>query len=103
MGTRMILPLGGADSAPAVVPRPAGHPVVQGRGIHESACRTVARYPLLVGEPGEALRPRPVPGAHEELQPPRGVLPSNRDTWSHTCPRAWVWLCVQVEKWNRTY
>lgn len=99
----MILPLGGADSAPAVVPGPAGHPVVQGRGIRESACRTVARYPLPVGEPGEAQRPRPPPGAHEELQPPRGVLPSNRDTWSHACPSAWGWLWVQVEKWDRMY
>ena len=103
MGTRMILPLGGADSAPAVVPGPAGHPVVQGRGIHESACRTVAWYPLLVGEPGEALRPRPVPGAHEELKPPRGVLLSNRDTWPHACPSTWGWLWVHVEKWNRMY
>ena len=71
MGTWMILPTGGANSVPAVVPGPAGHPVIQGRGIHESACRTVARYPLLVGEPGEAPRPRPLPGAHEGLQPPR--------------------------------
>ena len=62
---------GGADSAPVVVPGPAGHPVIQGHDFHESACRTVAWYPLLVGEPGEAPRPHPLPGAHEELQLPR--------------------------------
>ena len=61
----------GANSAPAVVPGPAGHPVIQGQDIHESACRTVAQYPLLVGEPGGAPRLRPLPGVHEELQPPR--------------------------------
>ena len=68
---------------PAVVPGPAGPPAVQGRGDHESACRTVAQYPPLVGEPGEAPRPRPLPGAHEELQPPRWVAPSYR-TPDHT-------------------
>ena len=64
-----MIPPGGANSAPAVVTGPAGHPVVRGRGIREPSHGTVARDPLLVGEQGEAPGPRKLPGAHDEPRP----------------------------------
>nr|XP_042097507.1 PI-PLC X domain-containing protein 1 isoform X1 [Ovis aries] len=73
-GAQVVHHTGGADSAPAVVTGPAGHPVVRGRGGREPARGAVARDPLLVGEQGEAPGPRPLPGAHEELRPPRRAV-----------------------------
>ena len=62
---------GGADIEPAVDTRPAGHSVLRGGECREPAQGAVAWDPLLVGGPGETPGAHPLPGAHEEVWPPR--------------------------------
>ncbi|XP_070359062.1 PI-PLC X domain-containing protein 1 isoform X4 [Equus asinus] len=69
-----ISPSGGADAASAVGAGPAGPPVVRGRAHAEPAPRAVAGAPLLVGRPGKAHGAGALPGAHEELRPPRRAV-----------------------------
>lgn len=64
-------PLGGADTEPDVVTRPAGHSLLRGGHCCEPARGAVAWDPLLVGRPSETPGAHPLPGAHEELRPPR--------------------------------